>query len=65
MHDGSFDEVCVKFTKMFLEMVKSNIPSEGVVVRTDDEPWYDHEIKHYSVKCDRVKHKLINSGANN
>ena len=64
LHDGSLDEVYVKFTNIFLGMVKSNIPSKTVVVRPDDKPWYNHEIRHYSVKRDRVKNKLIKSGTN-
>ena len=55
LYDGSLDEKCVKFTNIFLGMVKSNIPSKTVVIRPDDKPWYDHEIRHYSVKRDRVK----------
>ena len=32
--------------------------------RPNDKPWYDHEIRHFSSKRDRVKRKLIKSGSN-
>ena len=45
-------------------MVKSCIPSRTVLVRPDDKPWYDHEIRHFSTKRDRLKKKLIKSDSN-
>lgn len=63
LNDGSLDEACVKFTNIFLDMVKSCIPSKTVTVRPDDKPWYDHEIRHFSIKRDRAKKKLKKSGS--
>ena len=45
-------------------MVKSCIPSKTVLVRPDDKPWYDHEIRHFSTKRDRLKKTLIKSDSN-
>ena len=64
LNEGSLDEACVEFTNIFLGMVKSCIPSKTVVVRPDDKPWYDHEIRRFSMKRDRLKKKLIKSDSN-
>ena len=64
LNEGSLDEACVEFTNIFLGMVKSCIPSKTVLVRPDDKPWYDHEIRHFSTKRDRLKKKLIKSDSN-
>ena len=42
-------------------MVKLCIPSNLVVVRPNDKPWYDSEIRHFTTKRDKLKRKLINS----
>ena len=41
--------------KIFLEMIKECIPSKQITVRPDDKPWYDHEIRHFSLDeaCDK------------
>ena len=57
LSEGSLHEACLTFTNIFLDMVKSCIPSKQVTVRPDDKPWYDHEIRHFSSKRDRVKRK--------
>ena len=64
LSEGSLHEACLTFTNIFLDMVKSCIPSKQVTVRPDDKPWYDHEIRHFSSKRDRVKRKLSQSGSN-
>ena len=61
--DGSLEEACTSFTNIFLDMVKSCVPSKQITVRPDDKPWYDHEIRHFSSKRDRVKRKLAKSGS--
>ena len=45
-------------------MVKSCIPSKTVLVRPNDKPWYDQEIRHFSMKRDRIKKKRIKSDSN-
>ena len=47
-----------KYTKF----VKLCIPSKTIVVREDDKPWYDSEIRRNSRKRDRLKKKAIQSG---
>ena len=63
LNEGSLDEACVEFTNIFLGMVKSCIPLKNRS-RPDDKPWYDHEIRHFSMKRDRLKKKLITSDSN-
>ena len=52
------------YYKYFFDMVQSCVPSKQITVRPDDKPWYDHEIRHFSSKRDRVKRKLAKSGSN-
>ena len=61
LHEGSLDDACRKFTDIFLDMVKICIPSNLVVVRPNDKPWYDSERRHFTSKHDKLKRKLINS----
>ena len=61
LYEGSLDDACSTFTDIFLDMVKLCIPSNLVVVRPNDKPWYDSEIRHFTNKRDKLKRKLINS----
>ena len=63
LNDGSLDEACKKITDVFLNIVKLCIPSKTVVIRPNDKPWYDSEIRHYSSKRDRAKRKLAKSSS--
>ena len=57
------DDVCRKFTDILLDMVKVCIPSNLVIVRPNDKPWYDSEIRHFTSERDTsvLQRKLINS----
>ena len=61
LHEGSLDDACSKLTDIFLDMVKLCIPSNLVVVRPNDKPWFDPEIRHFTIMRDKLKRKLINS----
>ena len=41
------------------------IPSKTSVVREDDKPWYDSEIRRNSRKRDRLKKTALKSGNQN
>ena len=56
---GSVHEASYLFNDIFLEMVKTCIPSKKVTVRPDDKPWYNSEIRRTSRKRDRLKSKAI------
>ncbi|MCG7877681.1 MAG: reverse transcriptase domain-containing protein [Candidatus Thiodiazotropha endolucinida] len=63
LYEGSLDDASRKFTDAFLNMVKLCIPSKSVVVRPNDKPWYDSEIRHFTVKRDKLKFKLNTSSS--
>lgn len=50
LREGTLDEACAKFNNIFLEYVNSCIPSKNVLIRPDDKPWYDSEIRRMSKK---------------
>ena len=62
LHQGSVNEASSLFTNIFFEFAKLCIPSKTIVVREDDKPWYDSEIRRNSRKRDRLKKKAIQSG---
>ena len=49
------------FANKFLEFVEKCIPSKVILVRNDDKPWYDSEIRKYSRIRDRLKTKASKS----
>ena len=59
---GSIHEASNFFNDIFLEMVKTCIPSKKVTVRLDDKPSYNSEIRRTSRKRDRLKSKAIKTG---
>lgn len=62
LSEGSVHEATYLFNNIFMEMIKSCIPSKAVTVRPDDKPWYNSEIRTTSRKRDRMKHKALRSG---
>ena len=50
LHQGSVNEASSLFTNIFIEFAKLCIPSKTIVVREDDKPWYDSEIRRNSRK---------------
>ena len=62
LHQGSVNEASSLFTNIFTEFAKLCVPSKTIVVREDDKPWYDSEIRRNSKKRDRLKKKAIQSG---
>ena len=59
---GSVHEASYLFNDIFLELVKTCIPSKKVTFRPDDKPWYNSEIRRTSRKRDRLKSKAIKTG---
>ena len=60
--NGSIDESCATFTRIFIGMVNECIPHKTVCVRPDDQPWYDNAIRRISRKRDRMKSTAKSSG---
>ena len=42
-----------------MEFVNLSIPHRDVIIRPNDKPWYDSEIRRYSRKRDRLKTKAV------
>ena len=62
---GTVNEAISSFTNVFIEFAKVCIPSKTIVVREDNEPWYDSEIRRSSRKRDRLKKTALKSGNQN
>ena len=65
LHQGTVNEASSLFTNNFIEFAKLCISSKSIVVREDDKPWYDSEIRRNSRKRDRLKKTVIKSGNQN
>ena len=65
LREGTLDEACSKFDNTFLNFVNLCVPSKNVLIRPDDKPWYDCEIRRVSRKRDRLKRKFNKSGNQN
>ena len=65
VYRGSVNEACSLFTNIFIEFAKLSIPNKTIVVRDDDKPLYDTEMRMNSRKRDRQKRKAIKSGNQN
>ena len=55
LQEGTVSEASNLFTNVFIEFAKLCIPNKTIVVREDDKPWYDSEIRRKLRKRDRLK----------
>ena len=62
LQQGTVNEVSSLFTNVFIEFAKLCIPNKTIVVREDDKPWYDSEIRRNSRKRDRLMKTALKSG---
>ena len=62
LHQGTVNEASSLFTNVFIELTKFCIQNKTIVVREDDKPWYDSEIRRNSRKRDRMKKSALKSG---
>ena len=62
LHQGTVNEASSLFTNVFIEFAKLCIPNKTIVVREDNKPWYDSEIRRNSRKRDRMKKSALKSG---
>ena len=61
LSSGTVNDAGNLFTNKFLEFVEKCIPSKVILVRNDNKPWYDSEIRKYSRIRDRLKTKASKS----
>ena len=58
---GSLDEACELFTSKFIELAKTCISNNFVIVRPNDKPFYSSEIRLASRQRDRLHDKAKTS----
>jgi hypothetical protein len=46
------NSACSKFTKTFLNIAKTCIPTREVIIRSDDKVWFDSDLRRESRKRD-------------
>jgi len=59
---GTVNEATEYFVKTFLDFVGSCIPQKKVLVRPDDKPWFDSELRKFCRRRDRLKKQAIKTG---
>ncbi len=62
LNEGSVDDAADLFTNSFIDIAKQCIPRKEVIIRPNDKPWYDSEIRRTSKLRDKARKKAINSG---
>ena len=57
MIDAEVDmnSACSNFTKTFLNIAKTCIPTREVTIRSDDKVWFDSDLRRESRKRDRLR----------
>ena len=65
LQEGTVSEGSILFTNVFIEFAKLCIPNKSIVVREDDKPWYDSEIRRNSRERDRLKKTALKTGNTN
>ena len=55
--EGDVDEVCTKWTEMFLNLARTYIPNKHVLIRPNDQPWYTNALRLLRRKVKRLFHK--------
>ena len=46
---------CSNFTKKFLNIAKTCIPTREITIRSDDKVWFDPDLRRESRKRDRLR----------
>ena len=49
------NSACSNFTKTFLNIAKTCIPTREVTIRSDDKVWFDSDLRRESRKRDRLR----------
>ena len=65
LFNGTVNESCTLFTNKFMDFVNKCIPHNDVVIRLNDKPWYDSEIRKHTRKRDRQKAKAVRTSLQN
>ena len=57
----SVDEACDSFTTIFLSFCKTCIPLKKVLIRPNDKPWFNSELRQNIRRRDRLRRKALKS----
>ena len=57
--DSVVDSACEKFTDIFLSFCKECNPRKKVIIRPNDKPWFNSELRHNIRLRDRVRKKAL------
>ena len=58
------DDACNKFTSIFLEFCKECIPRKKVLIRPNDKPWFNSELRYNIRLRDRLRKKAFKTNNN-
>ena len=58
-NDDCLNHICSKFTVQIVEYMDECIPSKDVLIRPNDKPWYNSEIRSHSRQRDKLKTKAL------
>ena len=53
------DDMCIQFTKTFLELARECIPTKTVIVRYNDKPWFTSKIRKEIHIRDRFRKVML------
>ena len=53
--EDDINSACSNFTKTFLNITKTCIPTREVTIRSDDKVWFDSDLRCESRKRDRLR----------
>ena len=62
INEEDLDLACEEFTIKIMNFVRQCVPSQTVLIRPNDKPWYDSVIRSHSRKRDRLKRTATKSG---
>ena len=65
LRDGNLNESTEFFNNVFLQFVNSCIPSKRILVRSDDKPWFDSELRKFCRIRDRLRKQAMRTGKQN
>ena len=61
LSESNVNDATKQFETDILTLAKQSIPTKEIIVRRDDKPWYDSEIRKFSRIRDRLKSKAEKS----
>ena len=52
--------MCNEFTKTFLEIARDCIPTKEIIVRENDQPWFNNTLKRKEIRNrDRIRKQVL------